>query len=356
MVTYKDSGVDLTAADEAVRKIGQYVRSTYGPQVIAGSHGGFAGLFQLNHPNGLLRRNYKDPVLVACTDGVGTKLDVAYRTGVAETIGIDLVAMCVNDLVVQGALPLFFLDYIAVGKIRPELVARIVEGIAAGCLESRCAILGGETAEMPGFYKNDHYELAGFSVGVVEKSRLISGKNICPGDQLIGLASSGIHSNGYSLVRKLFFSKNGTKVDLDETLSGCELPLGRELLKPTRIYVRPVLAVLRNYRRKKVVKGMAHITGGGLPGNVSRVLPPTVDAVINTKSWEVPAVFQHIRRRGKVPVREMFRVFNMGIGLVMVVSPFFQDSIIEQLKRLGVPARRIGEVVEGSGQVRLTIN
>ncbi|MCZ6795431.1 MAG: phosphoribosylformylglycinamidine cyclo-ligase [Planctomycetota bacterium] len=352
MVTYKDSGVDLEAGHRAVERIAHHVKSTYNPQVLTGSHGGFAGLFQLDYPSGLLRRNYREPVLVACTDGVGTKLEVAYRLGIADTIGIDLVAMCVNDLVVQGAEPLFFLDYIAVGEMSPELVESIVKGIAQGCRESRCAILGGETAEMPGFYRKGRYELAGFSVGVVEKRRLISGKNVRPGDQLVGLLSSGIHSNGYSLVRKLFFGTNGVRARLGDRLPGCELPLGSELLRPTRIYVRPVLDVLRHYRHKKVVKAMAHITGGGLPGNLPRVLPGHVDAVIDRKAWRVPQVFRHIRRLGKVSTREMFRVFNMGIGLVMVVAPYFLESIIDQLQSSGTPAVHLGAVVPGTGRTR----
>jgi phosphoribosylformylglycinamidine cyclo-ligase len=353
MVSYRESGVDIDAADLAVDKISKHVRSTYTPQVISESHGAFAGLFQLDYPPGILRRNYKNPVLVACTDGVGTKLEIAYRTGIADTIGIDLVAMCVNDLVVQGAEPLFFLDYIAVGRLDPEQIASIVKGIAAGCREAGCAILGGETAEMPGFYENGHYELAGFAVGVVERSRMLLGKNVRAGDEVIGLHSSGIHSNGYSLVRRIVFDGRPKRFPLDRTLPGCELPLGLELLKPTRIYVKPLLSILRRYRQKKVVHALAHITGSGLPGNVPRVLPSGLDVVLEKSSWTPPAVFQHLQRAGKVSDEEMFRVFNMGIGMVMIVSPHFADSILEQLGKLGVPASRIGKVVPGSGKVQL---
>jgi phosphoribosylformylglycinamidine cyclo-ligase len=350
MVTYRDSGVDIAAGDRAVDLMARHVRSTYTPRVLTYSHGGFAGLFQLDYPAGVLRRNYKNPVIVACTDGVGTKLEVAVRAGVADTIGIDLVAMCVNDLVVQGAEPLFFLDYIAVGKMDPRLVAQIVKGIAAGCREAGAAILGGETAEMPGFYSNGHYDVAGFAVGVVEKSRLIIGKHVRPGDQIIGLLSSGVHSNGYSLVRRIFLDG---KWDLKAKVAALGEPLGAALLRPTRIYVKPVLQVLRSYRRKRVVHAMAHITGGGLPGNVPRVLPPSVDAVLHAARWTPPPIFRLIQEAGKVPDREMHRVFNMGIGYVMVVARHFVDAVLERLRTLRVPAERIGEIVPGSGRVRL---
>jgi len=353
MVTYKDSGVDIDAGDAAVEKIGKAVRSTYTPQVLTASHGGFAGMFQLDYPPGILQRNFRDPVLVACTDGVGTKLDVAYRTGIADTIGIDLVAMCVNDLIVQGAEPLFFLDYIAVGKMDPEIVSQLVSGIAAGCRESGCVILGGETAEMPGFYAPNHYELAGFSVGVAERERLILGDRVREGDVVIGLLSSGIHSNGYSLVRRVFFNRSKSSRVLDRTLDGCDRPLGEVLMEPTRIYVKPILSVLRRYRTKRVVHALAHITGGGLPGNIPRCLPPGLDVVIRKKSWERPAIFRHIAKRGKVPESEMFRVFNMGIGMAMIVSQHYANSILGQLRRRNTPAEIIGEVIEGRGRVRL---
>jgi phosphoribosylformylglycinamidine cyclo-ligase len=349
VVTYKESGVDLKAGDEAVDRIARHVRSTWTPRVLDGSHGGFAGLFQLDYPKGILRRDYKNPVLVGCTDGVGTKLEVAFRMGVSDTIGRDLVAMCVNDLVVQGAEPLFFLDYVAVGVLDPLQIEMILKGIAAGCREAGCAILGGETAEMPGFYPRGSYELAGFAVGVVEKSRLILGDRVQEGDDVLGLASSGIHSNGYSLVRKIFFGNRRRR--LDERMPGLRRTLGSELLEPTRIYVRPVLSVLQRYRHKQVVHALAHITGSGLPGNIPRVLPPGLDVVIYKSDWRVPQIFRLIQEVGKVPEEEMFNVFNMGIGMVMVVSPHFTDSILKQLAELNYPTWRIGKVVKGKNRV-----
>ncbi len=350
MVSYKDAGVDIDAGDNAVRLITNHVRSTYTPQVLNGSHGGFAGLFQLDYPKGLLRRDLKDPVLVACTDGVGTKLEIAFRTGRADTVGVDLVAMCVNDLIVQGAEPLFFLDYVAVGKLKPQTVADIVKGIAAGCRESGCALLGGETAEMPGFYPNGHYDLAGFAVGVAEKSRLILGDAVAPGDQIIGLASSGVHSNGYSLVRRVI---SLSRAKLHSRPRGLETTLGEALLEPTRIYVQPIRRLLALYRRKRVIHAMAHITGGGLVGNVPRVLPGSVNAVIRKGSWEVPPLFDWLQTKGAISDREMFRVFNMGIGMVLVVSRFFCDSILQHLRDLRVPAAHIGEITRGTGKVVL---
>jgi phosphoribosylformylglycinamidine cyclo-ligase len=325
----------------------RYVRSTYTPQVLSCSHGAFAGLFRLDYPRGILRRDYKNPILVASTDGVGTKLEVAYRTGVADTVGIDLVAMCVNDLIVQGAEPLFFLDYIAVGRLEPEQVAAVVKGIAAGCREAGCALLGGETAEMPGFYPDGHFELAGFAVGVVEESRMILGRGVRPGDQLIGLLSSGVHSNGYSLVRKLFL--NG-KWDLGATPAGLDAPLGEVLLRPTRIYVKPVLAVLSAYRHKRAVRAMAHITGSGIPGNLPRVLPPWARAVIWRDRWEPPPIFRLIEETGRVSGTEMFRVFNMGIGMVLVVSKHSLGAILARLEKLRVPAAHVGEIAAGGSR------
>jgi phosphoribosylformylglycinamidine cyclo-ligase len=351
MVTYRESGVDLRRGDEAVERMARYVRSTYTPRVLPASHGAFAGLFQLDYPRGgILRKNYRNPVLVASTDGVGTKLEIAFRTGIADTIGIDLVAMCVNDVVVQGAEPLLFLDYIAVGKLEPGQVASIVKGIAAGCREAGCALLGGETAEMPGFYPDGHYELAGFVVGVAERSRLILGREVRPGDQIIGLLSSGIHSNGYSLVRKIFLDGSW---DLTQKPLGLDAPLGEALLRPTRIYVRPILSLLAAYRRKKVVHALAHITGSGLPGNIPRVLPPGTRAVLWRDRWETPAILRLVQQAGKVPEREMFRVFNMGIGMVIVVSRHFCDSVLARLQALRVPAAHIGEIVRGKGDVKI---
>ena len=352
MVTYKDSGVDIDAGNAAVERIASHVQSTYTPQVLTGSHGGFAGLFRLDHPPGILESDYKDPVLVACTDGVGTKLEVAYRMGVSDTIGIDLVAMCVNDLIVQGARPLFFLDYIAVGKMEPDTISGLVKGIAEGCRQSGCAILGGETAEMPGFYPNGHYELAGFSVGVAERKRLILGDRVKAGDKVIGLLSSGFHSNGYSLVRKVFFGKRSSARSLERVLPGCDRPLGEPLLEPTRIYVKPVLSILDAYRQKRPVHAISHITGGGLIENIPRCLPGNLDVGIRRKAWEPPAIFGHLAGRGKVPRAEMYRVFNMGIGMVLVVSRHFTDSVLRQLEDEGEPAVEIGEVIKGKGRVK----
>ena len=352
MVTYKDSGVDIDAGNAAVERIASHVQSTYTEQVLTGSHGGFAGLFRLDYPPGILERDYKDPVLVACTDGVGTKLEVAYRMGVPDTIGIDLVAMCVNDLIVQGARPLFFLDYIAVGKMEPDTISGLLKGIAEGCRQSGCAILGGETAEMPGFYPNGHYELAGFSVGVAERKRLILGDRVEAGDKVIGLFSSGFHSNGYSLVRKVFLGKRAGARSLERVLPGCDLPLGETLLEPTRIYVKPVLSVLDAYRQKRPVHAISHITGGGLIENIPRCLPESLDVVIRRKAWKPPAIFGHLADRGKVPRAEMYRVFNMGIGMVLVVSRHFAGSVLRQLEDEGEPAVEIGEVIKGKGRVK----
>ena len=352
MVTYKDSGVDIDAGNAAVERIASHVQSTYTPGVLTGSHGGFAGMFRLDYPRGIIEKEYKDPVLVACTDGVGTKLEVAYRMGISTTIGIDLVAMCVNDLIVQGAKPLFFLDYIAVGKMEPDTISGLVEGIAEGCRQSDCAILGGETAEMPGFYPAGHYELAGFSVGVAERKRLILGDRVEAGDKVIGLPSSGFHSNGYSLVRKVFFSKRSSARSLERVLPGCERPLGETLLEPTKIYVKPVLSVLDAYRQKRPVHAISHITGGGLIENIPRCLPDNLNVVIRRKSWKPPAIFTHLAKKGKVPRSEMYRVFNMGIGMVLVVSRHFAGSVLRQLQDEGEPAVEIGEVVKGKGQVK----
>ena len=352
MATYKDAGVDIHAGDEAVDRMTQFVRNTWSPRVLHYSHGGYAGLFQLDYPRGLLRREYKNPILVACTDGVGTKLDIAIRMGIATTIGQDLVAMCVNDLICQGAEPLFFLDYIACGKLDPKQIADIVKGIAAACRQCGCAILGGETAEMPGFYPSGKYDVAGFAVGVVEKSQMVLGKRVREGDEVIGLASSGVHSNGYSLVRKIVLGSSPRgKGRLGKRPAGFRRTLGEELLEPTRLYVKPVLSLLQAYKKKHVIHAIAHITGSGLPGNIPRVIPPNLDVVLDRRSWPLPPIFDYLQTSGKVSDEEMFDVFNMGIGLVLVVSRHFVDSVLEQLARLRYPAYRIGKVVRGSNRV-----
>jgi phosphoribosylformylglycinamidine cyclo-ligase len=347
--TYRDAGVNLDAADELVKRIGPVVRRTYGPRVLAG-HGGFAGLFRLDHDSKLFARNYRDPVLVSCTDGVGSKVLIAAQTKRYDTIGIDLVAMSVNDLLTCGAEPLFFLDYIAAPKLDPEAVAEIVKGIAAGCEQADCALLGGETAEMPELYRLGHFDLAGFAVGVVERPRMIRRQFVRPGDELIGLASSGLHSNGYALARKLLLREIGLR--LSEPARGLGEPLADALLRPTRIYSRAVLKALRHYRARPRITGMAHITGGGLPGNVPRMLPPNCDAVIRRGSWPVPPIFGLLEHHG-VQEDEMYRVFNMGVGYVLAVRSRSAAIVEHMLQRAGEQAFVIGQVKRGRGRVEL---
>jgi len=348
-ISYKDAGVDITANDKMVDLIGPIVRSTYGPRVMA-AHGGFAGMFRLDYREDLFKRNYKEPVLVACTDGVGSKILLARESKHFDTVGIDLVAMSVNDMLTVGAEPLFFLDYVAVNHLDPRWVAEIVEGIATGCSESGCALLGGETAEMPDLYAPGDFDLAGFAVGVVEKSRVIDCTAIEPGDVIIGLPSSGVHSNGYALARRLIFKEAKLKYDSVVPEVGC--PIGDELLKPTRIYVKPVLSVLRKYKVKHVIRGMAHITGGGLPGNVVRVLPENCSAVLETRKWQVPPIFKFMQSIG-VAQKEMFDVFNMGIGYVLVVRPAFADAVIGHFRRHRIDAVAIGKIRRGPQTVEI---
>lgn len=348
-ISYKDSGVDITANDRMVDLIGPVVRATYGPRVMA-AHGGFAGLFRLDYREDLFKRNYKEPVLVACTDGVGSKILLARESGHYDTVGIDLVAMSVNDMLTVGAEPLFFLDYVAVHHLDPQWVADVVEGIATGCSESGCALIGGETAEMPDLYSQNDFDLAGFGVGVVERSRIVDGSTIEPGDVVIGLPSSGVHSNGYSLARRLVFKEAKLKYDTVVPEIGC--PIGDELLKPTRIYVKPVLSVLRKYKVKQVIRGMAHITGGGLPGNLVRVLPEDCTAVLETKKWQIPAIFRYLQSIG-VARNEMFDVFNMGIGYTMVVRPAFADAVIGHFRRHRIDAVAIGKIRKGTRAVEI---
>lgn len=346
--TYKDAGVDLDRYAQAMARLPRLVSRTHTPRVLR-LEAGFAGLFQLDFPDHLFARNYRDPVLVACADGVGTKLKVACAAGVHNTVGIDLVAMNVNDAICCGAEPLFFLDYLAMPSDDPPLLEQIVEGITAGCIQSDCALLGGETAVMPDLYAPGEYDLAGFCVGVVERRDVIDGSAITPGDVLIGLASDGLHSNGFSLVRKIVFQIAGLKID-DQVE-----PLGRSvaeaLLVPTRIYARPVRQILNYYRVKSVVHGIAHITGGGLAENLRRVLPHGIQVVVERGSWPVPPVFGWIQRLGEVEPAEMERVFNMGVGMVLVVSPYYAESIRHQLKRAGVASWLIGRAEEGPRDV-----
>ncbi len=348
-LTYKDAGVDITANDKLIELIKPVVRRTYGPRVV-GRHGGFAGMFRLDYREDLFRRNYKEPVLVGCTDGVGTKILLAREAGQFDSIGLDLVAMSVNDMLTCGAEPLFFLDYVAVHRLDPPWVAAIVESIAAGCREAECALLGGETAEMPDLYAKGDFDLAGFAVGVVERKRVIDGSDIAPGDVVIGLPASGIHSNGLSLARKLVFQEAKLKLASVVPLIGS--PIGDELLKPTRIYVRPVLSLLHRYRVKKIIRGMAHITGGGLPGNLVRILPAGLSAVLDTRTWVVPPIFRFLQSLG-VKRDEMFRVFNMGIGYVLVARPAFANTIIGHFRRRRLDALVIGRIRKGSTGVEL---
>ena len=347
-IGYKDAGVDIGANARWVSAIESAMRSTYGPRVCKQRHGGFAGLFRLDYDEQLLRRNYRRPVLVGCTDGVGTKILLAVRMNRLSTIGIDLVAMNVNDLITCGAEPLFFLDYLAVHKLDPERLGDVVEGIAAGCREADCALLGGETAEMPDLYRKGELDLAGFAVGVVESHRAIDASRVERGDVLIALPSSGIHSNGYTLVRKLI-AKGRCK--LEQVYDELGEPLGDALIRPTRIYVRAVQVVLHRYRRKRVVTAMAHITGGGLPENISRVMPKNCDAVLNRSAWKVPPIFDVLAQLGATPA-EMFQVFNMGIGYVFFVRPFFAKGVMDSLQRAGEHPIQLGHVRRGRGVVR----
>jgi len=348
-ITYKEAGVDIDANDVMVDLIKPIVRSTYGPRVL-GKHGGFAGLFRLDHQEDLFHRNYKDPVLVGCTDGCGTKILLARESGHYDSIGIDLVAMNVNDMITVGAEPLFFLDYVAIHKLDPHRVAAIVESIAAGCRESNCALLGGETAEMPDLYDKEEFDLAGFAVGVVEHNRIIDGSEIEAGDVIIGLPSSGVHSNGLTLARRLVFKE--AKLSYDSVVPAIGCPIGDELLKPTRIYVQPVLSLLNRYRVKKVIRGMAHITGSGLPGNVVRVLPDGLRAIIDTRRWSIPPIFRYLQSLG-VRRDEMFRVFNMGIGYVLIVRPGFAGTVIGHFRRRRLDAIAIGKIAKGKTDVEL---
>ncbi len=325
-LSYRDAGVDIDAGDALVEAIKPHARRTMRPEVLAGI-GGFGALCAIP-------KKYRQPILVSGTDGVGTKLKLAFALGRHGTVGIDLVAMSVNDVLVQGAEPLFFLDYFACGKLDTRVAAEVIKGIARGCELAGCALIGGETAEMPGMYPAGEYDLAGFAVGIVEKSRIVSGKSIRPGDVLLGLASSGAHSNGYSLIRKIVERARPQAAMLDA------------LMAPTRIYVKPVLELLEN----RLVKGMAHITGGGLVGNVPRMLPEGTRAVIDGRSWPRPEIFRWLQAQGGVAEEEMHRVFNCGIGLVIAVAPRHAARAIVQLTALGETVYRIGSIEKGRGE------
>lgn len=342
-VTYKDAGVDLDVYQESMARLPKLMRRTHTPRVMP-LEGGFAGLFKLDFAGKLFARQYRDPVLVSCTDGVGTKLKVAQLANRHDSVGIDLVAMCANDALCCGAEPLFFLDYIAMGKDDPTRLEQVVSGISDGCLLADSALIGGETAIMPDLYGVDDYDLAGFSVGVVDRERLIDGKRIGAGDVVIGIASSGLHSNGYSLARKIVFDVAGlTMEDSVEACSGDKV--ADLLLEPTKIYVQPVRRVLGHYRKKQVVHGIAHITGGGLQENLERILPEGVSLEVHADSWPVLPVFNWLQKLGSVEANEMARVFNMGLGLAMVVSEHFAESIQSQLTEQGLDNYVVGKIV-----------
>lgn len=338
-ITYRDAGVSIAAGDRLVDRIKPLAASTRRPEVFGGI-GGFAAAVRLP-------RGYRRPLIVGATDGVGTKLRVAFDMRRHDTVGIDLVAMNVNDIVTLGAEPLAFLDYFATGKLAPRIAEDVIRGIAEGCRQAGCALVGGETAEMPSFYARGEYDVAGFVIGVVEEKEIIDGRDIRPGDAIIGLASSGLHSNGFSLVRKLVFERAG--LSLRARPKGLDGRLGEVLLTPTRIYAKTV----RSLRRRHRIKGMAHITGGGITGNLPRVLPRGCGATIRLGTWPVPPIFDLLRDIGEVARDEMFRTFNMGVGLVMVVDPRSRAPVLRHLARLGQPAWWIGDIDTGRGRVRL---
>ncbi len=350
-ISYKQSGVDVEAGEAMVDKIQSYVSSTFGPRVLQLKNA-FAGMFRLDYDEKLFKKNYKSPVLVASTDGVGSKVQLAAKIKKFDTVGIDLVAMNVNDMLTQGAEPLFFLDYLAVNKLELNVVAELIKGVAAGCRIADCALIGGETAEMPDTYAKDDFDMAGFSVGIVDRGKIITGKNIRKGDVVLGLASSGLHSNGYALVRNICFKKANLKMtDCLDELDGAML--GDVLLEPTRIYVRPIVKLLSQYKVKKIVHGMAHITGGGLVRNIPRVLPRTCDAVLRKESWPKHKIFSFLQATGPVEEDEMYRVFNMGVGFILIVAEDFADSIAEKLTRYGEKVYNIGRITTGTKKIVL---
>ncbi|CAG0990795.1 phosphoribosylformylglycinamidine cyclo-ligase [Phycisphaerales bacterium] len=366
-LTYAAAGVDIDEKDSFTESLDAVLKRTHTERVIP-NPGGFAGLFRLDYRARLFRRNYKDPVLVACCDGVGTKVKLAAQLGVFDTVGIDLVAMNVNDLVVQGAEPLFFLDYIATPVVEKRFLHDLVRGIAEGCRRSGCALLGGETAHMPDLYAKGDFDLAGFCVGVVELKRVQKPARVSAGDVILGLGSDGIHSNGYSLVRKVV---EQAKLDLAAVYPELNEPepgarprrkskngdaprtLGQVLLTPTRLYAEPIVRMLRSYAVKNVVTGMAHITGSGIGGNLCRALPSNLDAELQWGSWPILPVFKFLQAHGNITDEEMYRVFNLGLGYCVIVKPAFAEAVKEKLEKLGERVYRIGRVSKGTGQVRL---
>ena len=332
-LTYADAGVDIDKADNLVDEIKKIAQQTSRSGVI-GDIGGFGGLFSLNISN------MESPVLVSSTDGVGTKLKVAFMMSKHDTIGIDLVAMCVNDIVVQGAKPLFFLDYLSMGRLKTKIATDVISGIGEGCRQAGCALIGGETAEMPGFYKDNEYDLAGFAVGIVENSKILDGSGIRVGDKLIGISSSGLHSNGYSLVRKICFEI--LKLKIDTHIPELGKTIGEELLTPTRIYSQTVHSIIKDLP----VFGLAHITGGGITDNVIRVIPEQCNVVMRKHSWDVPPVFTYLKQAGNISEREMMRTFNNGIGLIAVVHEKDSQEVLDRLIAMKEKAFIVGEIVE----------
>ena len=331
-MTYADAGVDIDKANQLVEQIKEIAKKTHRPGVM-GEIGGFGGLFSLN------TANYEQPVLVSSTDGVGTKLKIAFMMDRHDTVGIDLVAMCVNDIVVQGARPLFFLDYLATGKLDNRVAADVIRGIGEGCQQAKCVLIGGETAEMPDMYQPGEYDLAGFVVGIVDNSKIVDGSEIRVGHRLIGIASEGLHSNGYSLVRKICFDR--LKLTVDSHVEEIGEPLGEALLRPTRIYSELIHGIIRDLP----VHGLAHITGGGISDNLVRIIPGACSVVIDTTAWDVPPIFRFLQRAGQVADEEMRRTFNMGIGMIAVVPEEQAQEILERLKAMDEKAYLIGEVV-----------
>lgn len=330
-LTYSDAGVDIDKANKLVSTINEIAKRTSRSGVM-GELGGFGGMFSLN------TANLERPVLVSSTDGVGTKLKIAFMLDKHDTVGIDLVAMCINDIIVQGAKPLFFLDYLSMGKLDSDQAADIIKGIGEGCQQAQCALIGGETAEMPGFYQNSEYDLAGFAVGIVDNSKIIDSTEIRVGHKLIGLASSGLHSNGYSLVRKICFEV--LNLELDEKISELGKTLGEELLTPTRIYTEPILSLIKDLP----IHGLAHITGGGIVDNILRIIPKACNIMIRKDSWEVPPIFPFLQAAGKISEPEMMRTFNNGIGMVIVVPDHTAEDLLQRLTAMNEKAFLIGEV------------
>lgn len=339
-LTYKDSGVDKEAGYKEVQLIKKFISKTYTKGVLS-DIGGFGGLFAID------KEEYKEPVLVSGTDGVGTKLKIAFMMDKHNTVGEDCVAMCVNDILCQGAKPLFFLDYIATAKLEPEKMASIVEGIANGCVKGGCALIGGETAEMPGFYSEGEYDMAGFGVGIVDKEKIIDGSTIEEGDMLIGLPSSGVHSNGFSLVRKIFFDKE--KMEIDKYIPELGTTIGEALIVPTRIYTNPLYDLIQKFN----IKGISHITGGGFYENIPRMIPEGLTAVINTKVIETPQIFKVIQKYGNIELDEMYSTFNMGIGIVLAIGKDEADKAFEFLKGKGEKAVLLGEIQRKEGKIVL---